>query len=144
MRIANCLRTLKALSATMSCQGMLLAMHTDKQTILALKTRLKVEPVVVAGLESPIFVRGLNGRERDGFENACFTQRGKTRIMTTENIRAKLLVRAICDEAGARIFSDAEENDLGTIPADILDSLFTVAQKLSGLGASDLEDIAGN
>ena len=64
--------------------------------------------------------------------------------MTTENIRAKLLVRAICDEAGARIFSDAEENDLGTIPADILDSLFTVAQKLSGLGASDLEDIAGN
>jgi len=118
--------------------------HTDKQTILALKSRLKVEPVEIDGLDAPIFVRGLNGRERDGFENACFQQRGKQRVMTTENIRAKLLVRAICDDQGARLFTDADENDLGTIPADILDRLFTVAQKLSGLAAGDIEEMTGN
>lgn len=118
--------------------------HTDKQTILSLKSRLKVEPVEIDGLSAPIFVRGLNGRERDAFENACFQQRGKQRVMTTENIRAKLLVRAICDHEGTRLFSDIEENDLGSIPADILDRLFTVAQKLSGLGSTDIEDMTGN
>lgn len=119
-------------------------MHTDKQTILSLKSRLKTEAVSIEGLDAPIFVRGLSGRERDGFENACFQQRGKQRVMTTENIRAKLLVRSICDEHGSRLFADTDEADLGAIPADILDRLFTVSQRLSGLGSSDIEEIAGN
>lgn len=119
-------------------------MHTDKQTILALKSRLKTQAVCIDGLDTPIFVRGLSGRERDGFENACFQQRGKQRVMTTENIRAKLLVRSICDDQGNRLFSDSDEAELGAIPADILDQLFTVAQKLSGLGSNDIEEIAGN
>lgn len=116
-------------------------MHTDKATLLALKSRVIVEAVKVDGLEHPIFVRGLTGRERDSFENACFVQRGKQRVMTTENIRAKLLVRSICDDKGARMFTDAEEGELGALPAQVLDTLFTVAQKLSGLGASDMEEL---
>lgn len=116
-------------------------MHTDKATLLSLKSRLTVEPVKVEGLAAPIFVRGLTGKERDSFENACFVQRGKQRVMSTENIRAKLLVRSICDEQGVRLFSDLDEGDVGALPAQVLDVLFTVAQKLSGLGASDLEEM---
>lgn len=116
-------------------------MHTDKATLLALKARLVIEGVKVDGLDAPIFVRGLTGKERDSFENACFVQRGKQRVLSTENIRAKLLVRAICDEAGARLFTDAEEGELGALPAQVLDALFTVAQRLSGLGSTEIEEL---
>ena len=118
--------------------------HTDKATILGLKSRLKIEAVAIDGLDTAIYVRGRTGKERDGFENACFHQRGKQRVMSTENIRAKLLVRSICDEAGERMFADTDESDLGSIPADILDKLFGVAQNLSGLGTKDIEEIEGN
>ena len=116
----------------------------DKTSILSLASRLRVEPVTIDGVADPIFLRTLTGRERDGFENACFTQRGKDRVLSTENIRAKLLVRSICTEKGERIFQDNEAELLGSIPADILDILFTKAQKMSGLAPADVEELAGN
>lgn len=116
----------------------------DKTTILALASRLRVEPVTIEGVKDPVYIRTLTGRERDGFEQSCFTQRGKDRVLSTENIRAKLLVRSICDEKGVRLFSDNEADSLGGIPADILDVLFTRAQKMSGLAPSDVEELAGN
>ena len=116
----------------------------DKNSILSLASRLRVEPVTIDGSTDPIFLRTLTGRERDGFENACFTQRGKDRVLSTENIRAKLLVRSICTEKGERIFQDNEAELLGSIPADILDILFTKAQQMSGLAPADVEELAGN
>jgi len=117
---------------------------TLKDSILALRSRLKVEAVKVDGLEEPVFVRTLTGRERDGFETACFVQKGKQRTLNTENIRAKLLVRAICDKDGARVFTDNDTDALGDIPASALDALFSVAQRLSGLSSEDVEEMAGN
>lgn len=122
----------------------IVVMYSDKAAILGLKSRLIIEAVTVDGLEHPISVRGLTGRERDSFENACFTQRGKNRVMTTENIRAKLLVRAICDEKGERLFADSEEGELGAIPAQVLDTLFGVAQRLAGLAPTDIEEMTGD
>ena len=116
----------------------------DKTGILSLASRLRVEPVTIDGVAEPIFIRTLTGRERDGFEQSCFTQKGKDRVLSTENIRAKLLVRSICDEKGVRLFQDNEAEQLGGIPADILDILFTKAQKMSGLAPSDVEELAGN
>lgn len=116
----------------------------DKNGILSLASRLRVEPVTIEGVADPIFLRTLTGRERDGFEQSCFTQKGKDRVMNTENIRAKLLVRSICDDKGVRLFQDGEADSLGGIPADILDILFSKAQKMSGLAPSDVEELAGN
>ena len=116
--------------------------ENNREAILALKLNLKVEPVQVGDLK--ICVKTLTGRERDAFENSCFKGKGKARELSTENIRAKLLVRSICDSSGVRLFADNETELLGDLPADALDTLFTVAQKLSGLGQSDVEEIAGN
>jgi len=117
---------------------------TTRESLLALKSTLVIESVTVDGLATPVYVRGLTGKERDGFEAACFVQRGKTRILNTDNIRAKLLVRAICDQDGVRLFTDNEVDVLGDMPAAVLDELFTVAQKLSGLSSTDVEELAGN
>ena len=119
-------------------------MANDKTSILGLASRLRIEAVTVEGISDPIYLRTLTGRERDGFENACFSQRGKDRVLSTENIRAKLLCRSICDEKGVRLFSDMEADALGVIPADILDTLFTKSQKMSGLAPNDIEELSGN
>jgi len=123
---------------------MLFAMSDNlKESVLALASRVKIEPYSGAGVDG-LHIKGLTGRERDSFEGACFQQRGKERIMNTENIRAKLLVRALCNAEGKRIFNDNDESSLGNLPANILDEMFAVAQRLSGLGEKDLKEIEGN
>jgi hypothetical protein len=117
---------------------------STKEALLALRGRLNIEAVTVSGLDAPVHVRGLTGRERDGFESACFSQRGKNRVLDTENIRAKLLVRSLCDADGKRLFDDGDAMMLGDMPSSVLDQLFTVAQRLSGLSPSDVEELAGN
>jgi len=119
-------------------------MPIDKAAILGLTSRLKIESVAIDGLPEPLYLRTLTGRERDAFENGCFTQRGKDRVMNTDNIRAKLLVRSICNEQGERLFADNEAEALGNIPADILDTLFAKAQAMSGLAPADIEELKGN
>jgi len=119
--------------------------ETQREKILSLKGKLKIEAVTVAGLPEPICVKTLNGRERDAFENSCFKGKGKNRELSTENIRSKLLVRSICDCAtGERLFGEHETEVLGDLPADVLDVLFTKAQILSGLAQADIEAIAGD
>jgi hypothetical protein len=115
-----------------------------KDQFLSLQSKLKIEPVTIEGMTEPVYVRTLTGRERDAFEASCFQQKGKNREINTENLRAKLLVRSICDADGQRLFTDADVNLLGNMPADVLDTLFAKAQELSGLGTKDVEEMVGN
>lgn len=115
-----------------------------KDQFLALQNKLKIESVKVDGMTDPVYVRTLTGRERDAFEASCFQQKGKDRVLNTENLRAKLLVRSICDASGERLFTDADVVLLGNMPSDVLDTLFAKAQELSGLGAKDVEEMVGN
>jgi hypothetical protein len=117
---------------------------TLKEQFLALKSRLKIEAVKIDGMAEPVYVRTLTGRERDAFESSCFMTKGKNRELNTENLRAKLLVRSICDADGQRLFADADVVLLGDMPADVLDALFAKAQELSGLGTKDVEEMVGN
>lgn len=115
-----------------------------KDQLLALKGRIKVEAVQIDGMTEPVFVKTMTGKERDAFEASCFVQKGKNREFNTQNLRAKLLTRTICDAEGVRLFGDHEADLLGDMPSDVLDALFTAAQKLSGLAASDVEEMVGN
>jgi hypothetical protein len=115
-----------------------------KEQFLALQGKLKCEPVLIEGMSAPVYIRTMTGRERDAFEASCFQQKGKTRELNMENLRAKLLVRSICDADGTRLFTDADVNLLGNMPADVLDVLFAKAQELSGLASKDVEEMVGN
>ena len=118
--------------------------HATKESILALAGSTQIERIEVAELNSPIYIRGLSARERDSFEASCMPGKGKARALNMENIRARLLVRSICNEVGARLFQDHEADALGTVPASVVDKLFSVAQRLSGLSTNDVEELAGN
>lgn len=91
-----------------------------------------------------VMVFGLSGTERDAFEALVVETRGKETNVDMANIRAKLCALAIRDENGERLFTDDEAEALGQKSALVLDRIFTVAQRLSGLSKVDVDGLVKN
>lgn len=87
-----------------------------------------------------IFVRKLSAAERDGYEasNSKFTsgpRGGLTREANLVGVRARLIVRCLCDGEGKRIYSDADAAQLGDdLPGDVADALYEQCAALNGIG----------
>lgn len=88
-----------------------------------------------------MLMRGMTGVERDVFEASCWEGRGKARAFVTRGLRAKLVASCAVDDQGHRLFTDADVEALGQVRADMLDRLFGVAQRLSGMSDRDLDDL---
>lgn len=99
------------------------------------------EIVSVPTLKGDVIVRGMTGKERDAFEASLVEGRGKKRDINTRNLRAKLVAFCCIDGDGKRLFSDADADALGDVRADVLDKLFSVAQRLSGITEVDAEEL---
>lgn len=95
----------------------------------------------VSVLGGDVLVRGMTGIERDAFEASCFEGRGKKRDFNMRNLRAKLVAYCCIDEQGHRLFSDADVLALGEVRADVIDRLFGVAQRLSGMRDEDVDEL---
>jgi hypothetical protein len=103
---------------------------------------LKTETVHVPEWGGDVTVRGMTGAERDKFEASIVTSKGKDRAVNMVNIRAKLASLTICDEQGKRLFSEADVEKLSAKSAAVLQRIFIVAQKLSGIGEADVKELA--
>lgn len=99
------------------------------------------EVVAVPELKIQVTVRGMTGAERDAFEAGCVAGRGKRRELSLLNVRAKVVAFCCLDEQGARLFSDADAEALGHVRADVIDRLFAVASRLSGMREQDLDEL---
>ncbi len=117
--------------------------------LLSKEAILAVQDIVREEVEAPewggsVLVWGLTGTERDRYEAALTEQRGKRMRANLQNARARLVAMAVRDENGKRLFSDAEIPALGGKSGKVLDRLFDVAARLSGLNVGDVEELAGN
>ena len=99
------------------------------------------ELVPVPALAIKVRVRGMTGAERDAFEASCFEGRGKKRQFTMNNLRAKMVAFCCVDDAGKRLFTDDDAVQLGKVRADVIDQLFSVAQRLSGMSNEDVDEL---
>lgn len=104
-------------------------------------TTLPTEAVAIPELGGVVTVRGLSASSRDAFEKSMWVKKGKTREMNMSNVRARLVALCVVDESGQRMFSDDDVEAVGQVRADIVDRLFGVAQRLSGLGDNDVEEL---
>lgn len=104
-------------------------------------TTLPTERVEIPELGGVVLVRGMSGEERDAYETAMFTRKGNRQQMDTSNFRAKLVASCCVDDAGDRLFTLEEAAQLGRVRADVLHRLWSVAQRLSGLGGEDTEEM---
>lgn len=103
------------------------------------------EQVDVPEWGGPVYVREMTAAERDAFEAEILDRKSDGEVeVDLQNIRARLLVRVLCDEDGDRLFDDADIEPLSRKSGAVMGRLFQVAQKLNGLTAQDIEEIAGN
>ena len=102
----------------------------------------EIKEVAVPEWGGSVFVRSMNGNERDRYEKQFMEWRLKKGKLTS--MRASMLVLCLCDETGKRIFTQRQIDDLGTKSSRVLDRLWDVARDLSGMDDDDVEELAGN
>lgn len=101
---------------------------------------LELEDVPVPEWGGTVRVRGLTGAERDSYEMrmAIARQKGETDI----DIRASLVGRCMVDENGDRLFTNKELPQLARKSGAVLDRVFDVVGRLSGLDIGGGDDDA--
>ena len=107
---------------------------------------LKTQDVEVPEWGGAVRVREFTAADRDAFEQSMVKigADGK-REANMANMRAKLVSMSIVDaETGDLMFTADELELLGRKSAAALDRVFTVAQRLNGLGADDVADAEKN
>lgn len=106
-------------------------MALSKARILAANDT-KLEKVPVPEWGDDVYIKTLSGTERDIFEEAYSSEKMK-------NFRARFLVLTLCDEAGQRLFSDDEIDQLGKKSAFVINRLFEKAWSLNAFRDADVE-----
>ena len=108
----------------------------------------KIEAVDVPEWGGTVYVRNLTGKRRDQFERSRYRVVGKGTDkdveVVTENTRASLLAMTVCDKDGVLVFTEADIEALGEKNGAVLDRLFDVAQRLSGMRPADIVARAKN
>ena len=115
----------------------------DRKSILASDDLPRIK-LTIPQWGGDVFIRTMSGCERDQFEASCAQGRGKNKEANLENIRARLAVLTVCDESGMRLFNAKDVEALGKKSAAALDLIFDASRKANGLGAEDVNDLAGN
>lgn len=111
---------------------------------------VQIEKVPVPEWGDEAIIRGLTGDELDAFQGSVrqfrptFDGKGMEAVLIQEGMRAKLLVKCLIDEAGERLFTDADAPALGGKNGAIIDKLYDVAARLSGLSEEEKKAMEGN
>lgn len=105
---------------------------------------LATEEVPVPEWGGVVLVRGLSGAQRDAYEASIVKNVGGKPKMDMENMRAKLVALCVVDDAGSPLFTMADVEALGRKSGAVLQRVFVVAQRLSGLATEDVEEAAKN
>lgn len=116
----------------------------SKSDILA-AADLKTETVDVPEWGGSVVVRTMTGADRGAFEAAVMMidASGK-RQPDMRNMRAKLCVATVIDEAGNRLFDESDIGELQNKSSAALDAVFKAAQRLNGMAPESLEDAEKN
>lgn len=105
---------------------------------------LQREKVSVPEWGGEVWVRTLTGKERDQLEASVVEMKGKVAQANLVNLRAKMCALCMVDDEGTRLFGEADIDALGGKSASALDRVFSVAQKLNGMSADDVEALTKN
>lgn len=92
------------------------------------------------GKGGEVTVKGMTGTQRDAFESSIITD-GK---IDMRNMRAKLVAASVIDDKGELMFDEDDLIPLGRKSAAVLDHIYAVAQKLSGITDADIEELEKN
>ena len=124
-------------------------MALSRDGILAVDD-IQIEKVPVPEWGDEVIIRGLTGDELDNFQGSVrqfrptFDGKGMEAVLVQDGMRAKLLVKCLVDEAGERLFTDQDAPALGKKNGAVIDRLYDVAARLSGLSEEEKAEMEGN
>ena len=114
--------------------------YATKDGFFAGASQRQTEVVKIADIGN-VIVKGMTAKERDQYETSFIVQKNGKRNFNLIDARAKLVMLTVVDEKGDRLFEASDVSRLSGMPASVIDKLFTVAQKLSGISDEDVEDL---
>jgi len=117
--------------------------HKSGTELLAVDDRQR-ETVQVPEWQAAVTLRTPTAAARDEYEAGLLTGKGKNREVNMRNARAKLVALCAVDPKDQPLWSPAQVVALGNKAAPVLDRLFDVAQRLTGIGLDEIEDLAKN
>ncbi len=115
----------------------------DKDSIFAAED-ITTEAVEVEEWGGWVLIRTLTGRERDRLEADLLSGRNGKAGVNLDNVRAKMVVATAVDDEGNQLFTLGDVIKLGEKSGAALSKVATVAQRLAGLSATDVEELAKN
>ncbi len=116
-----------------------------KQQILANKAQV-IEQLEVPEWGGTVCIRSISARERGQIEAGIARYRetkGKEDSFA-RNFTLRMAGMALCDESGARLFSDEEISQLAEHNAAVIARIAEVAGRLAGFTKEDVEALAKN
>lgn len=90
-----------------------------------------------------VWVRTLDGEERDKWEESLTENKGKRVKVKLDNIRAKLAVATCVDDDGRQVFTEEDIVKLSKLSCLPLARVFNVASELNGLSQEDVDELVG-
>lgn len=102
------------------------------------------ERVAVPEWGGDVYVRALNGSERDSLEAWMVEMNGKGAQDLYGNMTARLAAMTMVDEQGDNLFEMGDVVVLGRKSANALRRVVEVAQRLSGVTQADVEELTKN
>ena len=91
-----------------------------------------------------VLLQGMSAVERDAFDAETYRDPNADIGDWRANFRARLCVRCVVDAEGNRILTDSDAERLGKAPGAVVDRLFEVGRRLSGLTEKDVEELEKN
>lgn len=79
--------------------------------------------------------------ERTRYEMDITTGKGQKREINVRELREKLLLVTLGDGAGGRLLREEDKPALGAMPAMVIERLFDVARRLSGMTEADVAEL---
>lgn len=102
---------------------------------------IRTETVEVPEWVGTVGIKVLSGTERDTFEIGITTGHKEG---GPPDIRAMLCARAIVNEKGGRMFTDADVSALGRKSGAALDRVFQAVKKLNAMTEEDIKELEKN
>ena len=118
-------------------------MQLSREQILA-STDLRKELVDIPEWGGSVYVRVMTAAERDKLDARYIQRKGQNGQRSFENFRAEMVVTTVVDDAGQRLFTDADVPQISLKSAAAVERIFNVASRLNGLSAKDQEELAKN
>lgn len=94
---------------------------------------LPIEPIEVPEWGGTVYVRTMDGSERDRFDATIIKRSRKDDTFDTAGLRADIVVLTVCDESGNLMFSDDDRMALLKKNAAVLDRICAKARKMNGI-----------